>query len=89
MGGFELRGVAGRVCWSYHVAMEIGSFNITPIRKSEQAVLRATVRSADPFKAQQSPLVFEALIGKAVWRWALSEVVIDGALLTAKVIQTQ
>ena len=83
--GLDLRGAGGRVCWSYHVAAEIGKFSITAIRKSKQSTLRATVRSADPFKVRQTPLVFE--VSNGTLRWSLSDVVITDGILTATIDQ--
>lgn len=80
--GFDLRGAAGRVCWSYHVAAVIGKFSITAIRKSERSALRAHVVSADPFQMQQSPLVFELTNGSGL-RWSLRDVVVKDGILTA------
>ena len=91
MAVFDLRGAAGRLCWSYHVAAEIGKFTIVGLRKSSKSELRAKVLSADPFKVQQSPLVFEVPIAspdgtkKGLLRWTLSNVVIKDGVLTATI----
>ncbi len=88
----ELRGATGRLCWSYHIAAEIGKFSITGIRKSTKSALRARIVSADPFKVQQSPLVFEMPVTnasgtKGALRWTLEDVVIADGVLTATIDQ--
>lgn len=80
--GFDLRGAAGRVCWSYHVAAVVGKFTIVAIRKSKRSALRAMVIRADPFKVRQSPLVFEITNGSGL-RWPIENVEIKDGVLTA------
>ncbi|HEX7769194.1 MAG TPA: hypothetical protein VF422_04105 [Dokdonella sp.] len=89
---FEMRGTAGRVCWSYHVAARVEKFSIVGIRKSKKSALRARLVDADPFKVQQSPLVFEVTRpspsgGTNTLRWPLQEVAIQGDVLTATIDQ--
>jgi len=43
------------------------------------------VRSADPFKVRQTPLVFE--VSNGALRWSLSDVVITDGILTATIDQ--
>lgn len=91
MAGFDLRGAAGRLRWSYHVAAEIGTFTIVAIRKSNKSQLRAKVLDSDPFKVRQSDLVFEVPISspdgkkKSVMKWPVSDVVIKDGMLTATI----
>jgi hypothetical protein len=80
----DLRGAAGRVCWSYHVAAVVGKFTIVSARKSKTSTLRAMVVSVDPYKVQQSPLVFEITNGSGL-RWPIQDAAIKDGILTATI----
>ncbi len=80
MNSIQLRGEAGDVRHVYHRAAQLGAWTM------DGGTLKAQVRSVDPFRLKQTPLVFEVRRpGGAVWSWPLRDVVVTGAEFSARV----
>jgi hypothetical protein len=83
--GIELRGESARLCWSYHVAADLGKWLIFTKKKSTELRLHAVIASSDPFQMTQSPLIFEG----AGLRYQLSDVEIKNGRIEARLSKVE
>lgn len=80
---YEIRGVAAQIYWVYHVAASVQGYTVRITKKTGCGTVRATLASSDAFRLAQSPLVFAALLGKGMKKWAMSSIAINHGTVTA------
>lgn len=78
-GGTAIRGVVGRIEWSYFVAAAVNGYRVTRTltRQGPQWAVRGLVINADSFKLRQRPLFFVAPHAHGQWRWQIRQLDID------------
>jgi len=69
----SIRGIVGRIDWSYFVAAAINGYTVTPCADGRWQ-LHATVVTFDAFKIRQRPLIFIAPHKDGEWRWPITTV---------------
>lgn len=75
----EIRGDAGQLRWSYHVAALLGSWTLV------DHVLTAKVLTSDALRVSQRPLTFLVPRPGRPWVWPLDSLQIADGTLTATV----
>ena len=76
-----IRGVQGKVMWSYRMAADLHDWTVTT--EGTGRVLAARLGTTDSFAVSQRPLMFVATHAKGAWRWPIESLQISGASLTA------
>jgi hypothetical protein len=78
-----LTGHEGTVRWGYRRAVTFGACRYEGTGTG--GTLTAQITSCDEFAMQQSPLIAIVPMGRAVWRWIVRDLRIEGSTLTATV----
>jgi hypothetical protein len=83
MPGATIRGVVGKITWSYYTAAAINGYTVTR-SKAGAWTLRATVVASDAFKLRQTPLRFVAPHKTGSWVWPVESCEMVNSVLTAR-----
>ena len=83
----QMRGHEAAVKWGYKPAASLGAW--TYDRKDGAGTLTAEIRSCDEFCLGQSPLLVLAPMGRALWRWRITQLQINGSTLVAGVVEQE
>lgn len=75
-------GVRGFLRRGYQSAAELSAWTVA--RTPDGWSLTATIQSSHAFWISQRPLVFEAPHANGAWRWPITELLVAGVSLTAK-----
>lgn len=81
----QMRGLEATVRWGYRTAAVLGPWTY----ESAGHTLTAPIVEQDAFCLEQTPLVLHAPMGRAVWRWAVTSLQINGSTLTARVAEQE
>lgn len=79
-----VRGVVGRIKWSYYVAAAINGYVVTRVKETNVWSLRAQIVMHDRYKLAQKPLFFEAMHERGCWRWPIVDMDIAEGVMTAR-----
>jgi hypothetical protein len=80
---WEMRGAAGAVMWSYHVAASLADWTYTA--EPDGGTVTAKVVTHDAFKVSQQPVTFVVRRPTGQWTWPIQSLQIANGTLTARV----
>ena len=73
MPGGSIRGVVGRITWSYYTAAALHGYTVTRSPENRWTLV-ATPVQMDAFKLAQRPLHFVAPHERGEWRWVIETI---------------
>jgi hypothetical protein len=83
----DIAGHEGRICWG-HVGCPAVVFSGWRYEGSQaEGTLTAQVVSCDEYRVSQDPLVAIVSMGRADWRWSVTDLQMNGTALTARVVR--
>lgn len=80
----RMSGIEGVVKWGYREAARLGSWQFQAA-VGNAGTLTAQVVDSDAFCLEQTPLVAIVPVGRADWRWSVTDLRLEGQALTASV----
>ena len=87
MNSLNLSGHEGLLRWGYRTAAQLGSWRYTGA--GDSGTVTAQIVSSDEFCLEQAPLIAVMPMGRAVWRWAVTSLSINGSTLTFSVARQE
>jgi hypothetical protein len=85
MGAITAKGHEGEVRWVYLPAITFGPWSFAG--DGHSGTLKAQIVRCDAYRTTQRPLVVVVPVGRAEWRWNVSDLQISGTELTASVVR--
>jgi hypothetical protein len=86
--GLHIKGPEGQIRYVYLPAITFGPWTYEGDPGNPgSGTLKAQIVSCDEYRMSQRPLIAVVPVGRATWRWSVSDLQIDGTALTANVVR--
>jgi hypothetical protein len=81
----SVSGHEGTIRWGYLPAVVFSGWRLKG--DTNGGTLTAQIVSCDEFRVTQTPLVAIVSVGRADWRWSVTDLQVNGTALTASVVR--